>query len=141
MNQWHFFVNGQKVGPMDLVAAMDFAKKNPEALCWRPGFAEWIRVSHVAELSGAGSAPPPAAPVSGGPRGTADEIDFKIFGSDMQFVEVELDPGESAISEAGAIDASDIDVQVSQGEVTLAGTVPARAQRRAGTVPANVTSP
>lgn len=35
------------------------------------------------------------------------------------------------LTEAGAIDASDIDVQVSQGEVTLAGTVPARAQRRA----------
>jgi len=31
----------------------------------------------------------------------AHEIDFEIFGSEMQFVEIELDPGESVISEAG----------------------------------------
>src|SRR5918912_488635 len=31
------------------------------------------------------------------------QIDFKILGDDMQFVEVELDPGESAVAEAGAM--------------------------------------
>ncbi|MCU0883094.1 MAG: AIM24 family protein [Hyphomonadaceae bacterium] len=31
----------------------------------------------------------------------ADQVDFQIFGQEMQFVEIELDPGESAISEAG----------------------------------------
>jgi uncharacterized protein (TIGR00266 family) len=31
------------------------------------------------------------------------EIDYKIYGDDMQFVEIELDPGEAAISEAGAM--------------------------------------
>ncbi|HEV2609272.1 MAG TPA: TIGR00266 family protein [Noviherbaspirillum sp.] len=30
-----------------------------------------------------------------------DEIDFEIFGADMQYVEVELDPGEAAVGEAG----------------------------------------
>ena len=35
------------------------------------------------------------------------------------------------LTEAGAIDASDISVEVAQGEVTLAGTVPTRDQRRA----------
>jgi len=33
----------------------------------------------------------------------AHEIDFEIFGDDMQFVEIELDPGETAIAEAGAM--------------------------------------
>ena len=33
----------------------------------------------------------------------AHEVDFKILGDDMQFVEVELDPGESAVAEAGAM--------------------------------------
>jgi uncharacterized protein (TIGR00266 family) len=32
-----------------------------------------------------------------------DIIDFQIYGSDMQFVEVELDPGEAAVGEAGAM--------------------------------------
>ncbi len=35
--------------------------------------------------------------------GIADDIDFEIKGLEMQFVEIELDPGESAISEAGSM--------------------------------------
>jgi uncharacterized protein (TIGR00266 family) len=31
------------------------------------------------------------------------EIDFKIFGDDIQFVEIELDPNETVIAEAGAM--------------------------------------
>jgi uncharacterized protein (TIGR00266 family) len=33
----------------------------------------------------------------------ADEIDFEIKGQELQFVEIELDPGESAVAEAGAL--------------------------------------
>ncbi len=32
-----------------------------------------------------------------------DEIDFEIFGDDMQYVEVELDPRESVVGEAGSM--------------------------------------
>ena len=32
-----------------------------------------------------------------------DVIDYKLYGEDMQFVEIELDPGEAAIGEAGAM--------------------------------------
>lgn len=32
-----------------------------------------------------------------------DVIDYKIFGDDLQFVEIELDPGEAAIGEAGSM--------------------------------------
>ena len=35
--------------------------------------------------------------------GNSDVIEYKIFGTEMQFVEVELDPGESVIAEAGAM--------------------------------------
>lgn len=31
------------------------------------------------------------------------EIDFKLYGDDMQFVEVELDPNETAVAEAGSL--------------------------------------
>src|SRR6476469_5435700 len=34
---------------------------------------------------------------------TMHEVDFKIFGDDMQFVEVELDPMEAAVAEAGGM--------------------------------------
>ena len=40
----------------------------------------------------------------GGRRSTAaDDIDYEIKGTEMQFVEIELDPGESAIAEAGSM--------------------------------------
>jgi uncharacterized protein (TIGR00266 family) len=32
-----------------------------------------------------------------------DVVDYEIFGNDMQYVEVELDPGEAAVGEAGAM--------------------------------------
>jgi uncharacterized protein (TIGR00266 family) len=41
--------------------------------------------------------------VGGGRKGGADVVDYEIKGQEMQFVEVELDPGESAIAEAGSM--------------------------------------
>jgi len=43
---------------------------------------------------------------------TAHEIDYKIFGNDMQYVEVELDPGESAVAEAGSLMYKDTSVEM-----------------------------
>ena len=31
------------------------------------------------------------------------EIDYKIYGEELQFVEIELDPQETAIAESGAM--------------------------------------
>lgn len=33
----------------------------------------------------------------------ADDIEFEVKGQELQFVEIELDPGESAVAEAGAM--------------------------------------
>ena len=30
------------------------------------------------------------------------EIDYKIYGEELQYVEIELDPGETAIAESGS---------------------------------------
>ncbi|PCI58692.1 MAG: TIGR00266 family protein [Kordiimonadales bacterium] len=47
----------------------------------------------------------PTVPVSRHSRNSSvsDDIDYEIKGTEMQFVEIELDPGESAIAEAGAM--------------------------------------
>mgnify|MGYP001765001730 CR=1 FL=1 len=45
--------------------------------------------------------------------GIADDIDFEIKGQELQFLEVELDPGESAISEAGAMVWKDAAIEMS----------------------------
>ncbi len=47
----------------------------------------------------------PSIPVRAHARApnVADDIDYEIKGQEMQFVEIELDPGESAVAEAGAM--------------------------------------
>ena len=50
-------------------------------------------------MGGAGPRPPKPPR----PRGLSHEIDFEIHGEEMQFVAVELDPGETVIAEAGAM--------------------------------------
>ncbi len=45
--------------------------------------------------------------------GIADDIDYEIKGAEMQFVEIELDPGESAVAEAGTMMFKDKDVTMS----------------------------
>lgn len=42
----------------------------------------------------------------------AHQIDYKIYGEEMQFVEVELDPGESVIAEAGALMMMDDEIRM-----------------------------
>jgi uncharacterized protein (AIM24 family) len=36
-------------------------------------------------------------------RSGAHDIDYEIKGQELQFVEIELDPGESAVAEAGSM--------------------------------------
>jgi uncharacterized protein (TIGR00266 family) len=45
----------------------------------------------------------------------ADVIDYKIYGDDMQMVEVELDPGEGVRAEAGAMMYMDPSIQMQTG--------------------------
>ncbi|MEG3148483.1 TIGR00266 family protein [Sphingomonas sp. ZT3P38] len=45
--------------------------------------------------------------------GVADDIDFEIKGQELQFLEIELDPGESAVAEAGALVWKDASVGMS----------------------------
>ena len=55
-------------------------------------------------------------PISGQPHrrsaGVSDDIDFEIKGSELQFVEIELDPGESAVAEAGAMVWKDASIEM-----------------------------
>jgi uncharacterized protein (TIGR00266 family) len=87
---------------MDEAQASAHVRQNPNGYAWRDGFTAWVPISEIAELNsssmGGMSAPP--SPMK---RTMADEIDFKICGAEMQFVEIELDPGESVVAEAGAM--------------------------------------
>jgi uncharacterized protein (TIGR00266 family) len=44
--------------------------------------------------------------------GVSDDIDYEIKGQELQFVEIELDPGESAVAEAGSMVWKDATVEM-----------------------------
>ena len=125
MAQWFFSYNGQQVGPLDQAAAVAQARQNPDGFAWREGFSGWKPINQINELAGAalgsvmpaGMPPPPSAPRR------SDEVDYRIVGNDMQFVEIELDPGESVVAEAGALMYKDADVQLETvfGDSSYAG--------------------
>ena len=110
--QWFLSYNGQQEGPYDQATAVAKARANPNGHCWREGYAEWVPIASCAEIAADKPAAGlmPAPPAVGAPR--SDEIDYKIYGEDMQFVEIELDPGESAVAEAGALMFKDAVVQM-----------------------------
>ncbi len=99
MAQWYMSFDGKRVGPLEHTQAAAQARAHPDGLAWRDGMANWLPISQVTELSRpAPSSPPPLTATD-----SADEIEYKVMGHEMQFVEIELDPGESAVAEAGAM--------------------------------------
>lgn len=103
--QWYLSYDGQQTGPLDLEQAKAQAAANPQGHVWYDGLPSWLPIAEVPELqtTPAAVAPPPAPPAASVKRQRADEVDYVIRGQEMQFVEVELDPGESAVAEAGAM--------------------------------------
>jgi uncharacterized protein (TIGR00266 family) len=108
--QWYMAIGGHQVGPVsqdDVVTNLRNGTIDGNTLVFTSGLSNWTPLKDVPQLAAflnsptggpAAAAPPPISP---GRR--AHEIDFKIVGSEMQFVEVELDPGESAVAEAGSM--------------------------------------
>lgn len=110
MTQWYLSYGGQQLGPFSQTEAAGRARSNPNGYAWREGFVQWVPIPQVAELGVGVSTPAPAAPAAG--TLGAHDIDYQIFGEEMQFVEVELDPGESAVAEAGSMMFKDSSVQM-----------------------------
>jgi len=104
-DQWFYVQDGDSIGP---ISKAELVQKLPalqadETLVYGPGMAGWTAAGHVAALrTQTGGVASVAAPPSVSAR-RADEIDYEIFGDDMQFVEVELDPDEMVVAEAGAM--------------------------------------
>ena len=98
--------NGHQIWPMpeaDLVDNIHNGSADGTTLVFTAGMSTWTAVAEIPQLASRGTDAqhPPAPPLP--PGRTAHEIDFTIEGTEMQYVEVELDPGESAVAEADAM--------------------------------------
>jgi hypothetical protein len=111
---WYYAHGSKSIGPLalsQLVARLD-AASGMDTLVYGPGLSEWTEARHVGAIvqaAGSGTGPPP--PPSAGAR-RSHEIDYEVFGEEMQYVEVTLDPGETVIAEAGAMMYMDPQIQM-----------------------------
>ena len=103
--QWYKALDGQQIGPLseaDLAEDIRNGDAGESTLVYTAGMANWTALgdvprlrAHLPEEVRAG------LPVPAGRA--AHEIDYRIEGVEMQYVEIELDPGESAVAEAGGM--------------------------------------
>jgi uncharacterized protein (TIGR00266 family) len=118
MKTWHYATatNEQiQVSEAELPALIANGTVTPQTRVWSSGMASWAAAHEMfPALFGGdpGSSGPPAIPQAAPPAmgQRSHEIDFEIFGDDMQIVEVELDPGEVVIAEAGAMNYLEEDI-------------------------------
>ncbi|HVZ20568.1 MAG TPA: AIM24 family protein, partial [Vicinamibacterales bacterium] len=110
--QWYMAIGGHQVGPVsqdDVITNLRNGTIDGNTLVFTAGMTNWTPLKEVSQfapyLGATGGRPgtPPVAPPPPIQGRVAHEIDFRIVGTEMQFVEVELDPGESAVAEAGSM--------------------------------------
>lgn len=102
-NGWYYAQNGQTIGPLSLAELVGriAAADGLETLVYGPNLDDWVAARHVEAVAEAlrGRGGPPRLPT----RRASDEIDYEILGSEMQYVEITLDPGEMVLAEAGSM--------------------------------------
>ncbi|MDX1631366.1 MAG: GYF domain-containing protein, partial [Thermoanaerobaculia bacterium] len=105
---WYVAIGGQQQGPWsaeEIHQKIQAGAIGQDAHVFKQGMASWEPIGARAEFASAfgqgapGAAAPPPVPAG---STAADEIDYEIFGEEMQFVEVTLDPREACVAEAGS---------------------------------------
>jgi uncharacterized protein (TIGR00266 family) len=104
--QWFMAIGGHQIGPVneqEIVNNIKNGSVDAQTLVFTEGMKDWTRIADVPELKAHFKAKAPELPRTPAPGRRAHDIDFEIQGVEMQFVEVILDPGESAVAEAGSM--------------------------------------
>jgi uncharacterized protein (TIGR00266 family) len=121
-SKWHIeYDDGRKMGPISKIEAKLLAKQDINGVAWTEGMSDWQPINSLADLVGEQNVvtynssthvTPPSNTnqhqhqqqnTQNYSLNNADVIDYEIFGEDIQYVEIELDPNESAVAEAGSM--------------------------------------
>lgn len=111
MKTWHYTSGGGGQAQTDeenLSELVEAGAIKPATMMWSHGMANWEPASNVLPQLFQGDGSPPPLPVGGPPPlqtigRRSHEIDYEIIGESIQMVEIELDPDETVIAEAGAM--------------------------------------
>ena len=118
MKTWHY-IDAQRqqasAPENELESLVQRGVVTPGTLVWTTGQAGWLPARDLLPqlfTNPAAVAPPPPPPSGTLQAGMkAHDLDFEIIGDDIQIVEIELDPGETVIAEAGAMNYMEADIQ------------------------------
>jgi uncharacterized protein (TIGR00266 family) len=107
MKKWHYHTPSGSNGTSDeenLSELVLSGTLKADTFVWSTGMTEWQPAAQVLPALFPPSSTPPALPTQLANKGKrSHEIDFTILGESMQMVEIELDPGETVVAEAGAM--------------------------------------
>lgn len=129
MTTWHY-VDKQRRAKIvleeELFSLVNSGEIQRNTLLWHSELPEWQPAAQLLPqlFDDVDTATPPPIPSGGNlPPGKCDEIDYELHGNDMQIVEIELDPGETVIAEAGAMNyvEEDITFEAKMGDGSEAG--------------------
>lgn len=131
---WYIGVNGQQQGPLGTQQIADMIRGGQltqTAYAYGQALPQWTPIAQVPVFAPLFTVqqPPPPPPPGPAPVMVADVIDFELFGGEMQFVEIVLDPGEAAIAGGGAAFYLDPGIKIEHGELTLYGNAAAERQK------------
>lgn len=112
MKTWHYTTGGGGQAQADeenLKELVESGAIKPNTNLWSDGMANWSPANQVFPELFAGPGTPPPMPAGGPPAmgQRSHEVDYEIIGESIQMVEVELDPHETVIAEAGAMNYMD----------------------------------
>jgi uncharacterized protein (TIGR00266 family) len=122
-DQWYYAQGQNRVGPMPLAQLIQQLPSvgGAQALVYGPGFSNWVAAGQVPQIAqamsgggmmarGGGGGSPPIPASAGGRR--SHDIDYEVFGSEMQYAVITLDQGETVIAEPGGFMFMDMGIEM-----------------------------
>jgi uncharacterized protein (TIGR00266 family) len=110
MKTWHYAITPtqrESANETELPNLVTGGILQASTLVWCDGMTNWEPAAkalpHLFASSAVTAGPPPLPSAPAAPAKRSHEIDFEIHGDDLQMVEIELDPGETVIAEAGGM--------------------------------------
>jgi uncharacterized protein (TIGR00266 family) len=109
MSYWHLAINNKPEGPLtvdEVTNRIRAGQVTAQTLAYTQGMSDWTPLGQIPQFHSlfkgdVQSAPP--VPTSRTAWKRSHEIDYEVFGDDMQFVEITLDPQETVVAEAGGM--------------------------------------